>query len=186
MDVSGDIGLPTQEGSAYDVANGAGRRSRAWRVGSYGPNSAITYALDELRRKSRDQTRKNPYAGAAVDKLVSNIIGTGIAPRSTAARSTAGLGKARAKKIKDEDAAFRAELQRLFLAWTDEADSIGAHDFYGLQALAVRGLIEGGETFVRMRTRLPKDGLTVPMQLQILEGDHCPHLKTDATANIRQ
>ncbi|MEA6724083.1 phage portal protein, partial [Salmonella enterica subsp. enterica serovar Montevideo] len=45
---------------------------------------------------------------------------------------------------------------------------------------------EGGETFIRLRTRLPSDGLTVPLQLQLLEGDHCPHLKTDAAANIRQ
>lgn len=187
MDLSGDVGgVSVSEGAAYDVANGSGRRSRAWRVGSYGPNTAITYALDELRRKSRDQTRKNPYAGAAVDKLVSNIIGTGIAPRSTAARTTEGLTKAQAKKRKAEDAAFRAGLQSLFLAWTDEADSIGAHDFYGLQALAVRGMVEGGETFIRMRTRRPSDGLTVPLQLQLLEGDHCPHLKTEATSRIRQ
>ncbi|MCJ2131470.1 phage portal protein [Methylobacterium sp. E-045] len=186
MDLSGEDVAVARESQPYDVANGAGRRSRSWRVGSYGPNSAIVYALDELRRKSRDQARKNPYAGAAVDRLVTNIIGTGIVPRSMAARSVEGLSKAAAKKRKAEDAAFRAQIQKLFLAWTDEADSIGAHDFYGLQALAVRGMVEGGETFTRLRTRRPEDGLTVPLQLQLLEGDHCPHLKTDATNRIRQ
>ena len=103
-----------------------------------------------------------------------------------AARSYEGLTKPQAKKRKAEDAAFRAQIQKLFLAWTDEADSIGAHDFYGLTALAVRGMVEGGETFTRLRTRRPEDGLTVPLQLQLLEGDHCPHLKTDASARIRQ
>ncbi|MFD1280205.1 phage portal protein [Methylobacterium goesingense] len=188
MDLSGGTGFgaAAAETGPYDVANGSGRRSRTWRVGSYGPNTAITYALDELRRKSRDQTRKNPYAGAVVDKLVSNIIGTGIAPRSIAARSVEGLSEEAAAQRKKEDAAFRAELQRLHLAWTDEADAIGAHDYYGLQALAVRGMVEGGETFTRLRTRRPEDGLTVPLQLQLLEGDHCPHLKTDAANNIRQ
>jgi len=186
MDLSGENVGVAPESQPYDVANGAGRRSRSWRVGSYGPNSAIVYALDELRRKSRDQARKNPYAGAAVDRLVTNIVGTGIVPRSTAARSYEGLTKPQAKKRKAEDAAFRAQIQKLFLAWTDEADSIGAHDFYGLTALAVRGMVEGGETFTRLRTRRPEDGLTVPLQLQLLEGDHCPHLKTDATSRIRQ
>lgn len=186
MDLSGENVGVAPESQPYDVANGAGRRSRSWRVGSYGPNSAIVYALDELRRKSRDQARKNPYAGAAVDRLVTNIVGTGIVPRSTAARSYEGLTKPQAKKRKAEDAAFRAQIQKLFLAWTDEADSIGAHDFYGLTALAVRGMVEGGETFTRLRTRRPEDGLTVPLQLQLLEGDHCPHLKTDATNRIRQ
>ncbi|MCC0808582.1 phage portal protein [Methylobacterium sp. W2] len=173
------------DATPYDVAGGTGRRSRAWRVGSYGPNAAIVYALDELRRKSRDQARKNPYAGAAVDRLVTNIIGTGIVPRSMAARPVEGLSKPAAKKRKAEDAALRAQIQKLFLAWTDEADSIGAHDFYGLQALAVRGTIEGGETFTRLRTRRIADGLTVPLQLQLLEGDHCPHTKNEPANRVR-
>jgi capsid protein len=121
----------------YEVAGGTGRRSRSWRVGSWGPNASLTYALDELRRKSRDLGRKNAFAGATVDKLVDNIIGTGIVPRSTAARSVAGLSEEQAKQVRQEDAAFRAGLQSLFLAWTDESDATGAHDFYGLQAIAV-------------------------------------------------
>lgn len=180
----GAFGAP--EMAPYDVANGTGRRSRSWRVGGWGPNTAIVWALDELRRKSRDQARRNPYAGAAVDRLTSNMVGTGIVPRSTAARSIEGLSKTRAKQVKKEDSAFRAQIQALWLDWTDEADSVGAYDFYGLQTIAVRGLIEGGEAFVRLRTRRPEDGLAVPLQLQVLEGEHCPHLKTDSPARIRQ
>lgn len=157
------------ESGPYEIANGVGRRSRAWRVGSFGPNTAITYSLDELRRKSRDQARKNPYAAMAVDRLVSNIIGTGITPKSAA-----------------PDEEFRKAVTKLWVRWTDEADSIGAHDFYGLQALAVRGLVEGGETFTRLRTRRPEDGLSVPLQLQLLEGDQCPHLKTEPANRISQ
>jgi lambda family phage portal protein len=176
----------TVETAPFDVANGLGRRSRTWRVGSWGPNAAITYALDELRRKSRDQVRRNPYAGAAVNKLTSNIVGTGIVPRSMAARPTGHLSKAEAKRVKKEDAEYRAAAQSLWLEWTDVADSVGAHDFYGLQNLAARGMVEGGETFTRLRTRLLSDGLPVPLQLQVLEGEHCPHLKTDASTRIRQ
>nr|WP_063748590.1 phage portal protein [Methylobacterium nodulans] len=186
MSLSGEGEGGAVEAPAYDVAGGRGRRSRSWRVGSYGPNSAITYALDELRRKSRDQARKNPYAGAAVDRLVSNIVGTGIVPRSTAARPTEGLSEEEAKRVKAEDAAFRTRIQALWLEWTDVADSVGAHDFYGLTAIAVRGMVEGGETFTRLRTRLLTDGLPVPLQLQVLEGDHCPHLKTEIGNRIRQ
>ncbi|MCG5247973.1 phage portal protein [Methylorubrum extorquens] len=184
LDLAGGAGAAAS--TPYEVAGGSGRRSRAWRVGSWGPNAAITYALDELRRKSRDLSRKNAFAGAAVDKLVDNIIGTGIVPRSIAARSVVGLSEEQAKRVKREDAEFRAALQSLFLAWTDEADSVGAHDFYGLQAIAVTGMVEGGESFTRLRTRLLSDGLTVPLQLQVLEGDHCDHMKTDATNRIRQ
>ena len=184
LDLAGGAGAAAL--TPYEVAGGTGRRSKSWRVGSWGPNAAITYALDELRRKSRDLSRKNAFAGAAVDKLVDNIIGTGIVPRSIAARSVEGLGEEQAKQVRQEDAAFRAALQSLFLAWTDEADSVGAHDFYGLQAIAVTGMVEGGESFTRLRTRRLSDGLTVPLQLQVLEGDHCDHLKTDGTNRIRQ
>jgi lambda family phage portal protein len=181
-----DGGFGPSEAPSYDIANGQGRRSRTWRVGSYGPNTALVYALDELRRKSRDQARRNAYAGSAVDRLTSNLVGTGIVPRSMAGRPIEGLSQEAADRTKKEDAAFRAKVQALWLDWTDQADSVGAHDFYGLQALAVRGMVEGGETFTRLRTRLPQDGLPVPLQLQILEGEHCPHLKTDVTNRIRQ
>ena len=156
------------EAGPQDVAGGVGKRSRSWRVGSFGPNTAITYVLDELRRKSRDQIRKNPYAAFAVDRLVSNIVGTGITPKSTA-----------------KDAKFREDVTALWLKWTDQADATGAHDFYGLQALAVRGMVEGGETFTRLRTRRLTDGLAVPLQLQVMEGDQCPHLKTEPTSYVR-
>jgi lambda family phage portal protein len=187
-DLSGERAVGgSYEAAPYDVAGGSGRRSRSWRVGSYGPNTAITYSLEELRRKSRDQARKNPYAGAAVDRLVTNIVGTGIMPRSMAARPIpAGLTPEQIEAHKAEDAAFRAQVQALWFDWADEADSIGAHDFYGLTAIAVRGMVEGGETFTRLRTRRASDGLTVPLQLQVLEGDHCPHFDTDATKRLRQ
>ena len=38
------------ESAPYDVAGGLGRRSRTWRTGGWGPNAAIVYSLDELRR----------------------------------------------------------------------------------------------------------------------------------------
>ncbi len=164
-------GMPAGAGldlRPYDIAGGTGRRSRSWVVGSYGPNTAVNYGLDELRRKSRDQIRKNPYAAAASDKLVSNIVGTGIVPKSTA-----------------PDPAFRQQVADLWLRWTDQADSTGALDFYGLQALAVRGMVDAGESFVRLRTRRVEDRLLVPLQLQLIEGDQCPHLRTDVAQNIR-
>lgn len=176
--VDGPVSAP--ETTSHDVAGGTGRRSRVWRAGSWGPNSAISYALDDLRRKSRDQVRKSPYAATAVDKLVSNIVGTGIIPKSTAASAAGAAGDERAAKA---DAAFRTDISNLWLRWTDQADASGALDFYGLQALAVRGMVEGGETFTRMRTRRLTDGLVVPLQLQVLEGDHCPHMRNEGSSS---
>lgn len=134
------------------------RRTVGWRAPTASPNAAILSSLATLRDRSRAATRNNGYAKGAIDKLVSNIVGTGVAPL-----------------IKADDPAFRRQLGALWLRWTDESDADGLLDFYGQQAQAVRGWLEGGEAFVRIRSRLTSDGLPVPLQIQIVEPELCPY-----------
>jgi lambda family phage portal protein len=115
----------------------------------------LASSLEHLRSRSRDMVGKNPYAANIIDTIVSNCVGTGIKPQSKA-----------------KDAEFRKKVQELWLKWTDEADSRGINDFYGLQALVCRSMVEGGECFVRLRTRKSEDGFSVPLQLQVLESEH--------------
>jgi capsid protein len=52
------------------------------------------------------------------------------------------------------------------------SSSLIAHnacDLYGLQTLLYREVIEDGECFARLRPRRKDIGLTVPLQLQLLE-----------------
>ena len=58
-----------------------------------------------------------------------------------------------------EDGALKDQIQRLWLAWTDEADADGLTDFYGLQTMAARAMFEAGECFFRFRPRRLEDGL---------------------------
>jgi lambda family phage portal protein len=129
-----------------------------WRAPTVSPNTAILYGLTTLRDRSRAATRNDGYAKGAIDRLVTNIIGTGIKPLSQA-----------------DDAPFRKQAQALWLRWTDESDADGLLDWYGQQSQAVRAWLEGGETFVRLRPRLLSDGLSVPLQVQVLEPELCPH-----------
>lgn len=69
------------------------------------------------------------------------------------------------------------------LRWTDEADSCGTSDFYGLQALICRGMIESGECFILLRNRKPEDGFSVPLQLQVLESEHLDNKSNQTLAN---
>lgn len=135
---------------------GGGRRSLAWQVGNPGA-VALVLTQDELRAKSRDLVRRNAWAAAGVDAFVANAIGTGIKPQSMV-----------------QDAAQREAIQRLWWQWAEEADAAGLTDFYGLQALACRAMIEGGEAIVRLRWRRPEDGLPVALQIQVLEAEHLP------------
>ncbi len=117
-----------------------------------GAVAALLSTSSDLRSRSRDLVRRNAWAQAALDAFVSNAVGTGIKPQSLSG-----------------DEAFKTAVQSLWRDWTDEADAAGLTDFYGLQALACRAMLEGGECLIRLRPRRPDDGLCVPLQLQLLE-----------------
>ena len=150
-------GSPTYDGV------GGGRRALAWSVGNPGAVAALLFTQHELRAKSRDLVRRNAWANSALESYVANAIGTGIKPQSMVPEAT-----------------VREAIQALWRDWTVDADAAGLTDFYGLQALACRAMLEGGECLIRLRPRRPDDGLSVPLQLQLLEPEHLPiNLNTD-------
>ena len=147
---------PAADSPTYDGV-GSGRRALAWQVDNPGAVAALAYGQDALRAKSRDLIRRNAWAAAGVEAFVSNAIGTGIKPQSMV-----------------EDQVLRASVHRLWSDWCEEADATGLTDFYGLQALACRAMLEGGECLLRIRFRQAEDGLPVGVQLQVLEPEHLP------------
>jgi lambda family phage portal protein len=153
--------------SVYE-AGSQSRRAFGWQAQSASPNTAVLSTLATLRDRSRTATRNNGYAKGAIDKLVTNIIGTGIKPLSQAT-----------------DPAIRTAIQALWTKWTDESDADGLLDFYGQQAQAVRGFLEAGDEYIRLRSRLPGDGLTVPLQLQVLEPELNPYTYNLVTTTTR-
>ena len=108
-----------------------------------------------LRDRSRALVRNNPFAAKAVASLASNIVGEGIIPRPATGSPS------RDRKI-----------WNAFQKWALRCDHGGQLDFYGLQTLLVREMLEGGEVLVRKRLR-KRDGRPgdVPLELQVLEAD---------------
>ena len=151
------VGMSLLGGSPFYDGIGGGRRALAWQVGNPGAVAALAFTQNELRAKSRDLVRRNAWAAAGVEAFVSNAIGTGIKPQSMLA-----------------DQPLREAIHSLWWDWCEEADAAGLTDFYGLQALACRAMLEGGECLVRLRYRRPEDGLPVGLQLQLLEPEHLP------------
>ena len=146
----------TAGGSAYDAAR-QGRRLGNWRPTSAHINTILAWSGTTLRDRTRDLVRNNPYVRSAVESFVANAVASGIKPSSLV-----------------KDAGKKNEIREAFADWTDEADADGLTDFYGLQTLGVRAMIEAGEFFVRRRPRRPEDGLSVPLQIQLLEADMLP------------
>lgn len=143
--------------AVYESA-GHTRRTIGWQAPTVGANDGLLGNLTTLRDRSRAAVRNDGIAKNAIERLVSNIIGTGIKPQSLIA-----------------DEALRREVHELWLRWTDESDADGLLDWYGQQAQATRAWLEGGECFIRLRPRRAEDGLAVPLQVQVIEPELCPH-----------
>ena len=133
------------------------RRLRGFRASRAHVNTLIAGAGETITARARWLVRNNGYAANAVEAFASNVVGDGVKPSSSI-----------------DDAALKEELQSLWLAWTDEADAEGLTDFYGLQRRATREVFLAGEVFLRIRPRRTSDGLSVPLQLQMLPSEMLP------------
>lgn len=156
------------QAAIYD-AGASSRRTFGWNSPTTTPNSGVLGNLSTLRDRSRAAVRNDGFAKNAVDEIVSNIIGTGITPLSQA-----------------DDPVFRREIQKLHLKWTDQSDASGRLDWYGQQSQVARAWKEGGEVFVLLRERRMSDGLVVPLQVEVVEPEMCPHTYTTFGASNRR
>ena len=127
-------------------------------------NAEIGPAQATLRAKSRDLGRNNPYAVKAVNVIVNNVVGAGIEA------NIKGRNKTQEKQLK----ALWAEITE-----STKCDAEGRHNFRGLQALAMRTIVESGEVLAL------KEITTEAPRIRVLEGDYIADEK-DNNANIVQ
>ena len=138
----------------YDGAS-RGRRAENWLAQGSSADAAAQAGRRILRDRSRDLIRNNSYAAKAVQVIVSNTVGTGI------------IGQARAQRSRRRS----QQLTDLFNSWAydpKQCDFLGRLDFYSLQALAMRTIIESGEVLIR---RIIAPDQKIPLQLLVLEPD---------------
>lgn len=155
--------LPSRLQNSYDGGSSNGSRTRNWQPPSTGPNSIAAAQMSTLRRRARAARRNDPWAKATIARLVSNTIGTGIQPHP-----------------QHPDPTVSKQLKELWNDWVVEADADQRVDFYGMQTVAANHLFLDGEALGRLRTRRPEDGLSVPLQLQLLAPDHLPAEKNES------
>lgn len=134
-----------------------GRRLRAIPTSALAINSTIRAFGRNAIARSRHLCVNNPMMAQAKEEFVAALVGDGIKPSWVT-----------------PDADVKKEIQDLWLEWTDESDADGLTDFYGQQLVCANEMYEAGEVFVRVRPRRIADGLSVPMQLQILPSEMVP------------
>jgi lambda family phage portal protein len=129
------------------------RRTRGWGATGASVNSLLATEVSQLRTRTRDLLRKNPWAANGMETFVSNIVGNGLVPR-----------------LQLKDAKRKRAVMDLWEEFTENCDADGVQSFYGQQAQVAHAFKEGGDCFGRFRPRRANE-LTIPVQIQILEAE---------------
>lgn len=138
----------------YEAGSKSNRLS-GWKTKNGDATSAMALSLALMRDRSRDLVRNNPHAARIIQAITAHTIGTGI------------VGE-----IQDNE-----KLEQIWQAWAEstDCDAEGRHDFYGLQRLVMRCIVESGECLIRkvpakmIRT---EKGVSIPLKLKVLEPDY--------------
>ncbi len=139
---------------SLDAASG-GRRFTGSRTVS-NLNAEIAAGGTTIAHRAGYLAHNDPWVRAAVDSLVSNLVGTGYTPVP-----------------KHPDPRTRKALGALWRRFVRQADPSGALDLDGMAALAARGMIMMGDSFAILHTR-PGAGLAAPLQVELLARAQVP------------
>lgn len=140
---------------ALDAASHRGPLRHAGGINNL--NTDIAAGTPTIRARAAYLARNSPHIAAAVNALVSNLVGSGIRPVS-----------------QHPDTATRELLHDLWARFVDEADHDGQIDHYGQQAVMARQMVEAGESFGVFHDAMLGEGRTVPFTIQVLHPTHCP------------
>jgi len=158
--------------SAAAGYDGAGKGRRWFRGAGTSQNAEGRLSLKALRDASRELERNNPYVGNAVNAIDTYTVGTGITPKA----KHADKSKKAKRKIALADSLMRDWMQN------PEIDFDGQLDLFGLQGATARGVALSGEAL--MLGRLSTDRrLSVPLRLQLLEGDYLDDSKDSGVSD---
>ena len=126
-------------------------RASSWSPSAGSANAEVAGAAATVARRARDAVRNDPYAARIVDLWTANAVGAGITTRWPDATHSA-----------------------LWRRWAESTacDAEGRLDLYGLQALAMRAVVESGECFIRLLPAEVTPNNPVGLRLQVLESDH--------------
>lgn len=157
---------------AYEGASRT-RRTANWRTARTSADAEITQGGEMLRQRARDLVRNNPYAAKLVTAHADNIVGAGIVPRANTGSEP-----------------LDATINKMFDAWVKHASIEGMMDFYGMQYLACREMVEGGDVLARklyakgsnvpvVLSNKPEDQIS-PLRIRILEAEFLDSTKNEA------
>jgi lambda family phage portal protein len=134
-----------------------------WTPGGGSPDEDLLFELADLRERSRDLNRNDATASGITNTMTTNVVGTGIKPQSRVDRDNLGLDEKKAKE-------FQRRAERIWEKWVPHADAGERLDFYEIQHLIDRQILENGEA-IYIPLRLDEPGRPYSLALDIIEAD---------------
>lgn len=149
----------------YSGASTSKRSLSEWAASYHDADGDILPDLGRLRTRSRDLARNNPLAGGALNTKVSNVVGSGLMFRADIDNQFLNLSQ-------EQEVAWEDNAEREFRLWAESTycDVTGLQNFYALQALAFRSLLENGDVFVLLPS-IENPGWPYTLSLQLIEAD---------------
>lgn len=140
------------------------RLNNDWNPRGASPDESILADLPYLRNRSRDLVRNNPYAAGAVDTVATNVIGSGLRPQSRIPYADIGIPKAAAET-------FQKQMEFVWQQWIPYADSANKLDFYDIEFLITRQILENGEVLALPLMVDDPVGRPLSTAIDIIEAD---------------
>ena len=139
------------------------RMRSSWLPGGGSADENLLPELGSIRERSRDLNRNDAHASGITSTMTTNVIGTGIKPQSRVDKD--------ALKISDKSANnFQKKAERAWKKWLPYSDAGERMDFYEIQQLVDRQILENGEAIV-IPLMLKDKNRPYALGLQIVESD---------------
>lgn len=148
----------------YDGGSNSRKQISNFNPQGSSPDAAHLPHARTIRARSRDLARNSPLALGAINTTVTSVVGTGIEMHSRIDSDFLGMSD-------DEASAWQKNAERMFRNWSSkEADISRGNTFYGLQEVAFRSVLEGGDCFAVLANAGRRDAL-FNLRVQLVEAE---------------
>ena len=139
------------------------RMRSSWLPGGGSADENLLPELDSIRERSRDLNRNDAHASGITSTMTTNVIGTGIRPQSRVDKEALSVSEKSAKN-------FQKKAERAWKQWLPYSDAGERMDFYEIQQLIDRQILENGEAIV-IPLMIKDKNRPYALSLQIVESD---------------
>ena len=150
------------------------RLRSSWLPGYGSADENLLPELNDLRERSRDLNRNDAHASGITGTMTTNVVGSGIRPQSRVDREALGISESQAEE-------FQKTAEKIWRRWSMNADVSERMDFYEIQQLVDRQILENGEAIV-IPYMLDDPNRPYSLALQVVESDRLdtpPEFRSD-------